>query len=94
VADCVQCGYCCCVGACPFGDYDNEAKRCRFLDEDNACMIYEYIIEQPGAEISPAFGAGCSSTLCNTRREEKIKAMRERDDETRGPEAGKAVEVR
>ena len=94
MAECVKCGYCCCVGACPFGDYDPERKRCRFLDDDNTCMIYDFIIEQPGAVICPAFGTGCSSSLFNERREQKLKEMKERDDEARGPKAGKAIQIR
>ena len=71
--ECVQCGYCCTVRACFAGKYDFKNKRCKFLTKDNLCGIYNEIIEKYGIEGSPAFGAGCSSTLFNTQREKTIR---------------------
>ena len=46
--------------------------QCKFLIGDEpgnfACGKYDEIVGQPGAENSPAFGAGCSSTLGNEAR--------------------------
>jgi hypothetical protein len=75
--ECVQCGYCCTIGVCPFGKWDGTKGACRFLTEDNQCAIYDEIKSQPGADVSPAFGAGCSSTLCNIRRNKKLQALRQ-----------------
>jgi len=70
---CVQCGYCCTVRACPYGEWDVEKKQCRFLTKEKLCSKYEEIIKDPNSWSSPAFGAGCSSPLFNTVREEKIR---------------------
>ena len=72
MADCVQCGYCCTVGTCTFGEWDLEKNQCTFLTEDNLCERYDEIKNYPNAHLSPAFGAGCSSSLGNTRRQQKI----------------------
>jgi hypothetical protein len=34
------------------------------------CQKYEEIAADPGSWSSPAFGAGCSSSLCNEQRDE------------------------
>lgn len=73
---CVQCGYCCKKSPCPYGTWNKEKQRCEFLTEDNLCSKYEKIKADPNSWSSPAFGAGCSSPLFNTVREEKIKKMR------------------
>ena len=71
---CVRSGYCCQQGICPSGEWDEEASQCKHLMGDTAgeyeCGIYEWIIKQPNAEMSPAFGAGCSSTIGNPNRRE------------------------
>ena len=72
MAKCVQCGYCCRVGACAYGQWDYVRKQCSSLTDDNLCEIYDMVKHDEG---SPAMGWGCSSTLCNTDREEKIRAM-------------------
>lgn len=69
---CVRSGYCCKVAPCPFGEWDAERKQCTHLIGNTpgsyACGIYDYIIKQPGAEVSPAFGAGCCSPLNSDRK--------------------------
>lgn len=70
---CVKCGWCCRRGACAYGTWDAKRKACVFLTEDNLCHRYEWIKTQPGAEWTPAFGAGCSSPMFNDTREAKIR---------------------
>lgn len=73
---CIRSGYCCQQGICPFGEWDEEAHQCKHLTGDApgnfACGIYDWIITQAGAEMSPAFGAGCSSTIGNPNREQVL----------------------
>lgn len=70
---CIRSGYCCQQGVCSYGEWDEEAHQCKHLIGDSpgnfACGIYDWITTQPGAEMSPAFGAGCSSSLNPVRRE-------------------------
>jgi len=70
---CVQCGYCCTVAPCPFGD----GIPCRFLTPEMLCSRYEEIRMLPGSNISPAFGTGCSSPIGNEMRVQKIKKLLE-----------------
>ncbi len=72
----VQCGNCCRVGPCGFGLWDPDKMRCVFLLEDNHCQKYYEIKKHPDAEISPAFGAGCSSTIGNVPRQKAIVRRR------------------
>ena len=72
MAKCVQCGYCCTTGPCAYGEWDAINERCMFLSEDNKCDIYDDIKNDKS---SPAMGEGCSSSLFNTVRENKIKEM-------------------
>ena len=76
MAECVQCGYCCTVRCCPYGEWDEKKAQCKFLTKENLCAKYEEIKKKPGSEISPAFGAGCSSSLFNERRDEKIRELK------------------
>jgi len=70
---CVQCGYCCTKAVCTYGYYDPDINKCGHLTDDNKCGIYDQIIKDPNSKMSPAFGAGCSSTLFNTTRDAKIR---------------------
>lgn len=74
---CVRSGFCCKQHPCPFGEWDDAGEQCKHLLEIGRlarntpvyeCGIYSEIIDQPGAEISPAFGAGCCSPLFNHNR--------------------------
>lgn len=80
VQKCVQCGYCCTVAPCSYGEWDENANRCMFLNSDNQCQMYDIIRQDPGSVMSPAFGAGCSSSLFNQVREAKIRSMVEAGD--------------
>ncbi len=73
---CVKSGYCCKVAACPFGKWDENKKQCAYLTEDNECGQFDYITSLPRWEWenSPAFGAGCSSTMGNVERKRIIDA--------------------
>lgn len=66
---CVQCGYCCTIGCCSYGIWDAKKNQCQFLTDNNLCAIYDKVKND---EFSPAMGAGCSSSLFNTRREAKV----------------------
>ena len=74
MADCIRCGYCCRRGSCPYGAWEPFSHRCTSLVEESdgrfACALYEYIacLEPPFGGISPAFGAGCCSSLNSDRR--------------------------
>jgi hypothetical protein len=83
---CVGSGMCCKRRPCGYGEPD-ETGGCRFLvtweDDDldverYRCGKYDEIKEQPGADFSPAFGAGCCQPLFNERRDEILVALRAR----------------
>ena len=71
---CVQCGYCCTVRPCTFGEWDFERGRCKFLTDDMECGIYDDIKDDPRGKWNPAFGTGCCSPLFNTFRETKMRS--------------------
>lgn len=84
---CVGSGYCCKKAPCGFGEAD-ETGGCRFLVvwqqsettiERYRCGKYAEIIGRPGAELSPAFGAGCCSPLFNTRRDAILVELRRKE---------------
>lgn len=77
VIECVQCGACCKKVPCGFGEWNADKTQCAHLvviEEQvfykrYACGLYDHIIKQPGAEIMPAFGAGCCRSLFNEDRD-------------------------
>lgn len=80
---CVRSGFCCKQAPCPFGEAD-ATGACVHLTPDPEsdagqylCARYDYIREQPGADLSPAFGAGCSSPLFNEDRERVLTFPKE-----------------
>jgi hypothetical protein len=82
---CVGSGFCCKQAPCGFGAWDAERRQCIYLElweqsETKApryrCARYEHISQQPGAHLSPAFGAGCSSTLFNEDRSAILVELR------------------
>ena len=75
IIPCVQCGYCCTVSPCGFGKWDEEKKQCKYLTKNTKCKKYYKIIALVGMKASPGFGGGCSSSLFNTVRENKIKEL-------------------
>lgn len=80
-APCVRYGHCCRVAPCLFGEWDEEAEQCRFLEDDGEfqtrCGRYDEVMALPSSArwASPAFGAGCSSTLFNEDRDAVLRAM-------------------
>lgn len=88
---CVRSGFCCKQAPCAFGEWDAVKRQCRHLEIDreiapgvvtHRCGIYAEISGKPGAEISPAFGAGCCSPMFNENRSAIIRVTKERLDLT------------
>lgn len=85
VQPCVGSGLCCKTGSCGYGVWSESKKQCGYLEEglkDNGvtiyrCGRYEYIKQQPGNEMMPAFGAGCCMTLFNTDRVAIVRKIKE-----------------
>lgn len=73
---CVGSGFCCKTAPCPFGEVTSPTNRaCNKLVQIEApghpryiCGIAQEIVQQPGWEVAPAFGAGCCMTLFNEDR--------------------------
>lgn len=85
---CVGSGYCCKKAPCPFGKWDPELQQCTYLvvwdqsetkTERYRCGIFAHIAGQPGANLSPAFGAGCCSPLFNERRDAVLVELRRKE---------------
>jgi hypothetical protein len=87
---CVGSGHCCKTAACAFGEWDARRHACRHLvvseilrDRDGfeieryRCSRYEEIRTLPGAELNPAFGAGCCSPLFNTARSRIVRILQQ-----------------
>ena len=68
---CVRSGYCCKQVPCYYGTWDDDKNQCEHLVGDKPgeyeCGIYEHIIKRPGSNVSPAFGAGCCSSMNSDR---------------------------
>jgi hypothetical protein len=79
---CVRCGFCCRLTICGFGIWDLEAKRCTSLiekpDGTFDCGKFDEIVngDDPTWKVSPAFGAGCCSTM-NSDRQKIIRGILE-----------------
>lgn len=81
---CVGSGLCCKTGSCPYGQWDAIKHSCKFLEtslsgnnfEIYRCGRYEYIKQQKGNELVPAFGAGCCMSLFNDNRKNIIKELK------------------
>lgn len=80
---CVGCGECCKKVLCGFGRPD-PSGGCRYQvpwKDDNLpmtryrCGVYDDIVDSPGADVSPAFGAGCCQPLENTARGQIVSAL-------------------
>jgi len=68
---------CCKRAPCGYGESISATEHgCRFLEvkavvqgvEIHQCGKYAEIVGQPGADFSPAFGAGCCQSLFNENR--------------------------
>jgi len=73
VRKCVNCGFCCRVAPCPYGEATSDTDpACRFLVPGKPgrwlCGKYKEIVGRHGTDVTPAFGGGCSSSLGNTYR--------------------------
>lgn len=79
---CLQCGHCCKVRSCGFGDWDEAKHQCVELVDNGdgtfRCAIYDKIIkgDDKSWKMAPAFGAGCCSGW-NSDRLELEKRRRE-----------------
>lgn len=83
---CVGSGMCCKKAPCQFGKSTGpDNPTCIHLKEIEqtygrhkryTCGIASHIVEQHGWEISPAFGAGCCSSLFNEDRNAIIRDIR------------------
>ena len=77
IAECVKCGYCCTKAVCFYGIWSKDKDQCTFLTDDKLCAIYDIIVKDKDAKWNPAFGMGCSGSLFNTVRENKLKEVME-----------------
>lgn len=77
-APCIRSGFCCKKAPCGFGKPIEGGTRCVYLEIEaelspgvpiHRCGIYDKIRQDPSSVYSPAFGAGCSSTLFNEDRD-------------------------
>ena len=77
---CVRSGFCCKQSICPYGKWDKELHQCEFLEGvapgSYSCGKHDEIMElDPEQLVSPAFGAGCGSTLFNEDRDVVLKVL-------------------
>ena len=82
---CVRSGHCCKQAPCPFGEWNEAKTQCAHLEGDRpgeyACGVHDEIQGQPGADLMPAFGAGCCSPLNTDRRVLHLKRTGSIDNE-------------
>lgn len=76
---CINSGYCCRQGPCPFGSWDAKKGQCAELTDDNLCARYDEILAMPKFmwDWAPAFGGGCCSPGNPDRR--RMLAQRRHD---------------
>lgn len=78
---CLRSGFCCKRRPCGFGEWNDSQTACRHLvgpaPGQYSCAIAEEIMQQPGWEHSPAFGAGCCSSLFNSDRDQLKQQRKE-----------------
>lgn len=77
---CVRSGWCCRQGVCPYGTWDPVEEQCVHLVGELpggfSCGIHDEIMAaDPDQQTSPAFGAGCSSSM-NPHRAVVLRAAR------------------
>lgn len=84
VRPCLRSGACCKKAPCGYGTWNAEKTQCTHLVVDqvlpngaeiHACGIHDYIVQQPGSEFMPAFGAGCCMPLFNHLRENIARGL-------------------
>jgi len=75
---CVRSGFCCKQTPCGYGQWNEKRTQCEFLGGEKPgeyfCKKFEEIQKDPASYWSPAFGAGCCSSL-NTDRAALIKKL-------------------
>ncbi len=82
VQPCVRSGFCCKQAICPYGEWDETVRQCKFLAIDNSelgthiCLKHEEITEIEKDSRYPMMGSGCSSTLFNEDRDRVIRKLR------------------
>ena len=84
VQKCVNCGFCCMLAPCAYGKRNPDTGWCFYLVlskqgkgyEQYVCQKYEEIKNTEGSWLHPAFGAGCSSTLFNERRNRVVIGLK------------------
>lgn len=80
IIKCVNCGFCCERYPCPYGQKGDQIECCLYLTKQDDigrrfCSIKEEIDEMPGSEWCPAFGAGCSSPMFNSKRDQIVALL-------------------
>jgi len=75
VEPCVMCGYCCTKRPCFYGIWNEAKGACAFLTSDTKCDKYAEIVASEVGTKYPMFGCGCSSSLFNDFREEKLRTL-------------------
>jgi len=76
---CVHCGYCCRLGPCGYGEYDEEEGQCIHLIVEDPkletfiCERYDEIVKREANAAHPMMDCGCSSALFNTIRDAVIR---------------------
>jgi len=79
---CIQCGYCCTVAPCMYGQWIKPRGPCRYLTKDNKCSKYEEICRAEASMKYQMFGSGCSSTMFNDIRDNKLKEGQHHESDT------------
>lgn len=86
IRPCVGSGLCCQQGPCGFGAPTSPTNpACKFLEVESQhgevtiyrCGKYAEIVGQPGAQWSPAFGAGCCMPLFNAARQRIVRLLQQ-----------------
>jgi len=78
---CVQCGFCCEQGPCPYTIMKKTRDyQCEHLAEPNAigqrkCKIYDKIRSDQELIDCPMMGSGCTSSVCNTKRDNVLSKL-------------------
>jgi hypothetical protein len=81
VTPCIRCGYCCRVATCAVGvARGSDPRRCAFLrgtpPGEHSCALVEQ--GDPAIVGGAAIGGGCSSTIGNTVRRDRLRARQDR----------------
>lgn len=80
---------CCKKSACAFGEWDPALNSCKYLVLAHSgaeakvyrCGRYDFIRQQPHADINPAFATACCMSLFNSGRQATIQVLRRGGEE-------------